>query len=220
MTGCPDRFDASTQYRAYIEYAYRNTYRPLITSSEYSAYMSDYESQCAPAMARCTSAAPGSGAEACIAAEMTCELVADAPIEDANDFDVYDVRAPAADPNPPRTYVGYLQDREVADAIGAVNSTYTECSEAAYDKFELTGDGERRGTSRGRGASPGSGQVAAAFGCRLLTWRPTQVHDPSSQTSRSWCSPGSRSIYGGRRHVRRIQDGRQPELAESVRGWP
>ncbi|KAK3936920.1 Alpha/Beta hydrolase protein [Diplogelasinospora grovesii] len=133
-------YDPVHQYRAYIEYAYNNTYKKLITLSQYSSYMSSYDSECAPAMAGCTGVT-GSNA-ACEDADNTCYDAVEAPIENANDFDVYDVRAPSDDPNPPETYVSYLQSASVVKAIGA-KSTYAECPNAPYNKFANTGDGAR-----------------------------------------------------------------------------
>ena len=59
----------------------------------------------------------------------------------AYDFDVYDIRAPSNDPNPPETYASYLAQPSVTSKIGA-KATYTECPEAPYDKFQTTGDGK------------------------------------------------------------------------------
>lgn len=57
----------------------------------------------------------------------------------AADFDVYDVRAPSNDPNPPETYSNYLADKSVVKAIGAKTS-YQECPNGPYNKFSSTGD--------------------------------------------------------------------------------
>jgi len=59
----------------------------------------------------------------------------------AYDFDVYDVRAPSNDPNPPETYKNYLTSAAVVKAIGA-KSAYQECANAPYNKFTTTGDGK------------------------------------------------------------------------------
>ena len=59
----------------------------------------------------------------------------------AYDFDVYDIRAPSNDPNPPETYATYLTQASVTKAIGA-QSTYQECANAPYNKFSSTGDGK------------------------------------------------------------------------------
>jgi carboxypeptidase C (cathepsin A) len=55
------------------------------------------------------------------------------------DFDVYDIRAPSNDPNPPKTYSTYISQASVKKAIGA-KSTYQECSNAAGRGFSNTGD--------------------------------------------------------------------------------
>ncbi len=62
-------------------------------------------------------------------------------MENANDFDVYDICSPSNDPNPPETYVTYLQSESVMKAIGA-KVTYAECPDAPYNKSEATRDGE------------------------------------------------------------------------------
>ena len=73
-------------------------------------------------------------------ADNVCYGGIEGPLTTVADFDVYDVRAPSADPNPPQTYVSYLQDPAVVKAIGA-QSKYQECPNAPYNKFAATGDG-------------------------------------------------------------------------------
>lgn len=90
-------------------------------------------------MAKCSSLSGSNSA--CTNADNTCYNAVEGPIENANDFDVYDVRAPSNDPNPPETYVTYLQSSTVVKAIGA-KSTYAECPNAPYQKFSNTGDSE------------------------------------------------------------------------------
>jgi carboxypeptidase C (cathepsin A) len=131
--------DPVSQYKAYPDYAYNNTYNKLITSSQYTSYISAYKSKCVPAMAKCTGVTGSNSA--CSSAESTCASAVESPIENANDFDVYDVREPSSDPYPPETYVTYLQTASVVKAIGA-SSTYAECPDAPYAKISNTGDGE------------------------------------------------------------------------------
>jgi carboxypeptidase C (cathepsin A) len=140
-------FNPVSQYKAYVEYAYNNTYNKLITLSQYSSYMSAYNSKCAPAMAKCTGTTGSNSA--CLSADSACYSAVEEPIESANDFDVYDVREPSSDPYPPETYVTYLQSSKVMSAIGA-KQTYAECPDAPYEKIVNTGDGEilRSGSRR------------------------------------------------------------------------
>jgi len=131
--------DPVSQYKAYPDFALNNTYKKLITASQYSSYISAYNNKCVPAMAKCNTLT--SSSSACTTADNTCRSAVESPIENANDFDVYDVRAPSNDPNPPETYVKYLQSASVVKAIGA-KSTYSECPNAPYQKFSSTGDSE------------------------------------------------------------------------------
>ncbi|KAK3369444.1 Alpha/Beta hydrolase protein [Lasiosphaeria ovina] len=93
----------------------------LITLSQYKSYISAYNSKCVPALAKCTSQTGSNSA--CGTADSTWDNAVEAPIENANDFDVYDSAA-------------------VVKAIGA-KSTYAECPNAPYEKFANTGDGAR-----------------------------------------------------------------------------
>jgi carboxypeptidase C (cathepsin A) len=131
--------DPVSQYKAYADYAYNNTYKRLVTLSGYNSLISAYNSKCVPAMNSCTSTS-GSNA-ACSSADTVCYNNVEGPVENANNFDVYDVRAPSNDPNPPETYVTYLQSAAVVKAIGA-KSTYAECPDAPYTKIINTGDSE------------------------------------------------------------------------------
>ncbi|KAB5517385.1 Alpha/Beta hydrolase protein [Coniochaeta sp. 2T2.1] len=132
--------DPVNQYKAYADFGYNNTYKRLISASQYNSYVSAYQSRCVPAMAKCTGLSGSNSA--CLSADGTCRSVVEVPIESANDFDIYDVRAPGDDPNPPETYVTYLQSSSVVMAIGA-KSTYTECPSAPYTKMWNTGDSAR-----------------------------------------------------------------------------
>ncbi|RKU44280.1 hypothetical protein DL546_001629 [Coniochaeta pulveracea] len=132
--------DPVSQYKAYPDFAYNNTYKKLISLSQYNSYISAYNSRCVPAMAKCPGVTGSNSA--CSSADNTCRSAVESSIENANDFDVYDVRAGSNDPNPPETYVSYLQSSAVVKAIGA-KSTYAECPNAPYTKIAGTGDGPR-----------------------------------------------------------------------------
>ena len=130
-------YDPIIQYTAYIDFSYSNTYKPLITKSQYTSYMNSYNSDCLPSLEECTSTTGNNAA--CEDADNTCYNDIEGPISEGN-FDVYDIREPSNDPYPPETYVTYLQTSSVVNAIGA-KSTYTECPDAPYEKFANTGDG-------------------------------------------------------------------------------
>ena len=134
-------FDATLQYEAYIDYAFRNSYHPIITSeSQYNSYLNTYHTTCAPALAKCHS----SGANAdCEDSHKKCYNGIQRSISQLGDFDVLDIRAPSNNPSrPPGTYALYLQSSAVVKAIGA-RSTYQECPKAPYQKFASTGDYSR-----------------------------------------------------------------------------
>lgn len=132
-------FDAEIQYKAYIDYAYNNTYNQIITSqTDYNNYLDSYTNDCQPALEQCTSS--GSDSD-CSDAANTCYNEIEGPLTQAKDFDVYDVREPSNDPYPPKTYSTYLTDASVIKAIGA-KSTYQECADQPYNAFASTGDSE------------------------------------------------------------------------------
>lgn len=140
-------FDASIQEKSYIDFSYSNTYRPMITSAQRTSYLNTYNQQCAPALARCKSS--GSDTD-CSNAVNTCLNGIEGPLSHSKanggassyDFDVYDIRAPSNDPNPPETYATYLKNSAVTKAIGA-QSTYQECADQPFNAFSDTGDNAR-----------------------------------------------------------------------------
>ncbi|KAF2200356.1 putative carboxypeptidase S1 [Delitschia confertaspora ATCC 74209] len=132
-------FDATIQEKAYIQYSYNNTYKALISQSQYNTYMTRYTNQCLPALKKCTSS--GSNTD-CQNADNTCYNQIEGPLSSVSDFDVYDIRAPSDDPEPPANYATYLTQSSVIKAIGA-KSTYQECPNAPYNKFASTGDNPR-----------------------------------------------------------------------------
>ena len=133
-------YDPIIQYEAYITYSLNNSYKALITQAQYNSYMSTYTNNCLPGLKQCNSVTGEN--TACENADNTCYNDIEGPISNSGNFDVYDVRAPATDPNPPETYVAYLQSAAVVKAIGA-KSTYAECPDAPYNKFAATGDDSR-----------------------------------------------------------------------------
>jgi len=132
-------FDPTFAYKAYVDYAYKNTYNQLIGASDYASYMSDYNTQCVPALNACKKS--GSNSD-CSNAQSVCYEYIEGPLSQVKDFDVYDVREPSNDPYPPATYQSYLTQPSVIKAIGA-KSTYQECSNSAGTGFQNTGDNSR-----------------------------------------------------------------------------
>ena len=139
-------FDPTLQYKAYVDFSYNNTYKPIITAAQHTTYTNTYNSKCVPALNKCISS--GSNAN-CESADNTCYGDIEGPLSEtsanggvaAYDFDVYDIREPSNDPYPPETYSSYLLQPSVTSAIGA-KATYTECPNAPYNKFAATGDGK------------------------------------------------------------------------------
>ncbi|KAJ9194454.1 hypothetical protein DTO164E3_7339 [Paecilomyces variotii] len=132
-------FDSAIQEKAYIDYAYNNTYRQLINVTQRNSLLDFYANDCLPAVEKCTQ--NGSNQE-CENASTTCGSEIEQRIIDSADFDVYDVRQPSNDPYPPATYSSYLQKADVVKAIGA-KTAYQECSYAVSSDFQGTGDASR-----------------------------------------------------------------------------
>ncbi|PNP78538.1 hypothetical protein FNYG_08168 [Fusarium nygamai] len=132
--------DPGAQYRDYIEYAANNTYRKLITPTQYSKYLNTYNQKCVPAFAKC----PGltGNDAACGKADDICRKAIESPLEKLADFDAYDIRAPSNDSFPPKTYYTYLSSPSVKKAIGA-RADYQECGNESFNKFMASGDRAR-----------------------------------------------------------------------------
>lgn len=102
---------------------------------------SAYTKKCVPALASCTGLTGNNNA--CLSGDNTCRSAVETPIENANDFNVYDVLEPSSSQStdPPETYVDYLQSQSVMTAIGA-QTTYGECPDTPYNKMVSSGDGK------------------------------------------------------------------------------
>lgn len=133
-------YDPLLQYQAYIDYSYNNSYNQLIDESDYQSYTQTMQSQCAPALAQCTSLTGEDSA--CASADNTCYSAIEGPLSQTADFDVYDIREPSNDPYPPNTYETYLASSSVTSKIGA-KSTWSQCSNSAGNGFSQTGDDSR-----------------------------------------------------------------------------
>ncbi|KAA8568289.1 hypothetical protein EYC84_007325 [Monilinia fructicola] len=132
-------FDPIIAYKAYVDFSYNNSYKPLITAAQHTSYLNTYTKSCLPLLEKCTSTTGSDSA--CVKADDTCYNDIEGPLSNGN-FDVYDIREPSNDPYPPETYATYLQSAAVVKAIGA-KSTYQECPDAPYEKFAATGDDSR-----------------------------------------------------------------------------
>lgn len=128
--------DSAIQEKAYIDFSYHNSYKQLISSSQRARFLSAYNSSCLPAIKKCYQT--GTNAD-CTNADSVCANNIEGPISSSGDFDVYDIRQPADDPYPPKTYSTYLSDPKVVKAIGA-RTNYKECPNGPYNKFSRTGD--------------------------------------------------------------------------------
>jgi len=128
--------DAAIQEPAYIQYSLNNSYKPLIASAQYTEYMSKFTNTCAPALKTCAST--GSDSD-CAKADDICYGDIEGPLSSIADFDVYDIRAPSDNPEPPGNYARYLRNSTIVQAIGA-KSTYQSCANAPSAKFSATGD--------------------------------------------------------------------------------
>ncbi|KAE8419903.1 Alpha/Beta hydrolase protein [Aspergillus pseudocaelatus] len=155
-------FDSTLQEKAYITFAYNNTYRQLIDESLKDKLLEAYESECRPAVQKCQQTQTD---EDCQNAGSVCgETVEDPIMQAGGDFNVYDVREPSNDPNPPGTYSKYITRPDIMKAIGA-RSDYQECANAPGRKFGATGD-EYRSTL------PDLSEVIKA-GVNVLVWAGT-----------------------------------------------
>ena len=95
-------FDAEIQEPAYVQFSYNNTYKPLISKSQYNSYMNTFKSSCLPQIQQCEKS--GSNSD-CQKANSACGNSIENPLTESADFDVYDIRAPSNDPEPPQNYV-------------------------------------------------------------------------------------------------------------------
>lgn len=109
----------------------------MITSAQRDKYLSTYENTCLPAVHNCTSTGTD---ESCRTANRVCSNQIEGPITRAADFNVYDIRKPKSDPEPPGTYMGYLNREDVRGRIGAKGGRFRECAGGVTLNFARTGD--------------------------------------------------------------------------------
>jgi carboxypeptidase C (cathepsin A) len=131
--------DLSILAKSYVDYGYNNTYKKLISEADYTTLMDQYTNVCAPAAAKC---------KGLTGHDQECNAAMDVCLDgfytalNTNDIDVYDIRAPNNDPNPPADFVLYLADPAVMKAIGA-NSSFQYCSSDANELIVNTGDSKQ-----------------------------------------------------------------------------
>lgn len=128
--------DAVIQEPAYVDYAYNNSYRPFISKAQHAKYHQWFEDYCLPDLLLCNKT--GTNFD-CATADRACRAVVENPLYSIIDFNLYDIRKPADDKEPPENYVKYLRDPEVMKAIGA-KKIYEECSSETMRRFVATGD--------------------------------------------------------------------------------
>ncbi|KAL8413178.1 hypothetical protein RB594_004700 [Gaeumannomyces avenae] len=103
-----------TQYWSYADFALRNNHRRLIGADEHHKYVAAVDRDCVPAMQKCQGTT-GSNSD-CLKAADICAKAAEAPIEDAGDFQLR--------------------------AIGA-QQRYDECPDKPYMAMYNSGDDSR-----------------------------------------------------------------------------
>ncbi|KAB8078124.1 Alpha/Beta hydrolase protein [Aspergillus leporis] len=152
-------YDLELQEKAYVTFAYNNSYKQIIDEVTKDKLLAANEKECIPAVRKCQQSQTDAD---CRNANSICGNAVESPImESGVDFDVYDVRAPSNDPNPPSTYSDYLARPDVKKAIGA-RSNYEECADSPGAKFGRTGD-------IARSTLPDLSEVIKA-GVNVLVW--------------------------------------------------
>ncbi|KAF1989946.1 putative carboxypeptidase S1 [Aulographum hederae CBS 113979] len=129
-------FEPYIAYKAHIDFSFNNTHKRVIDEGQHTRYMNALNGRCKQLIDSC---AVSEGRNGCAQAQQLCGAQIESPISYANDFNVYDIRAPRDDPNPPPTYTGYLQRPDVIKKIGA-QSEYVDCSNPANFAFMGQGD--------------------------------------------------------------------------------
>lgn len=128
--------DSMIQEPAYVDFAYNNSYRPFISKAQHTKYHQWFEDYCLPDLLLCNKT--GTNFD-CATADRACSAVVENPLYVMIDFNMYDIRKPSNDKEPPETFLKYLQDPQVLKAIGAKNQ-FVECSAEIMRRFIATGD--------------------------------------------------------------------------------
>lgn len=128
--------DAIIQEPAYVDYAYNNSYKPFITKAQHTKYHQWFEDYCLPDLLLCEKSESNFD---CATADRACAAVVENPLYSLIDFNIYDIRKPINDKEPPENYLNYLQDPQTQKAIGA-KKQFVECSTEVSRRFVATGD--------------------------------------------------------------------------------
>jgi len=130
------KFESIAQFKALIDYAYKNPYRSLINKATANSLTGIFNTTCKPALEQCSQT---SSDYVCMNADSECYTDILETIAYSSDFNVYDLRNGWDDTFPLETYQTYLEDPSIMKAIGA-NIDYLECSDVVYSDFYTTGD--------------------------------------------------------------------------------
>lgn len=131
------KFEPIAQFKALIDYAYKNPYRSLINKAAANTLTGIFNTTCKPALEQCSQT---SSDYVCMNADGECYTDILETIAYSSDFNVYDLRNDGWDDTfPLETYQTYLEDPSIMKAIGA-NIDYLECSDVVYSDFYTTGD--------------------------------------------------------------------------------
>lgn len=131
-------YDAKIQYRSYMEYAFKNSYKPLINETFYKQLVADYDVDCGSLLDSC--AKDTNNDEACNDADQKCMQTFQTQIEQSGTWNPYDIRQQDSGEGPGGNWLDYLNNPEIQRKIGA-NGTFGTCSEPVNSRFTLTGDG-------------------------------------------------------------------------------
>lgn len=131
-------YDAKIQYRSYIEYAFKNSYKPLINETFYNQLVADYDAGCGSLLDSCANDTGND--EACNTADQKCMQSFQTQIEQSGTWNPYDIRQQDSGDGPGGNWLEYLNNPNIQRKIGA-NATFGTCSESVNSRFTLTGDG-------------------------------------------------------------------------------
>jgi carboxypeptidase C (cathepsin A) len=123
-------------YKGMIDYGVDNGYKQVLNQSRATSLTSALKNQCYPALQKCWA---DDTVSSCTKANSLCKRTMESPLTRGN-FNVYDIRKPAAAKWPPQTYEKFLQQPDIQSSIGA-SRKYDECPNSVMAKFSKTGDG-------------------------------------------------------------------------------
>jgi len=136
---CILQVDANIQYKAEIDFAQKNSYRSVINSKQATSFLDLYNQDCRPQIEFCRRTNSDGD---CFNATLTCSIEIENKINQAADFNAFDISAPSNTSFPSESYVSYLQNPTVLSKIGA-QVNYRECNDAPFTEIASTGDRKR-----------------------------------------------------------------------------